>query len=596
MISQIIYFLLSCHFEFCLYIQYVSGCCVGCNDCSLLLPMNFQKQSSCLTYRCLSPTRVKNPYTDEVFYTSCGHCVACLNNKASVYTSRVINETKQNKYSFFFTLTYSNRYVPRIIPSVQTYRFANGMEIPKMFVSSNPDYFDGLSYRVAFAKDFNPEKKFIMPALVDDVLQLEADDVPITGCLSRSDVQKFIKRLRININRDYGKNETFRYFITSEYGPNTFRPHYHGILFTDSDKIAESIEQLISKSWPFDNPRRHKISLVGKGAGKYVASYCNSFVDLPQILLHPSFRPFVLQSKNPLIGYKAENRKTIAKRVASGDFEEFRVADGDGSIIRDTFPKQVVSKYFNQFPFSFGLSHDDRVLLCKQSTWQRFFNGEKEALPLAFRNRLFRSITQEHYEKCCLSRVYGASLGRLLHDFHYEIYRAYRNTQINVRYLYRHYNMPLDYSNYVHLLDSIDTKYFSIQMRKFYEQQDNYINAYPDYSLARFYPNLIDMLPSSINGMNKDTWCYMKEGVIYLPSLFGDNIVLPSEIYGVSGHLDKAKLHEVFFPKDEPYFKQKEDSVNKFNFRSQLKKHNDSKYHLDDVTLYDSLNEFNPYN
>lgn len=561
--------------------------------------MKFQREKSFLTYKCLNPCRVKNPYTDEIFYTSCGHCMACLNAKSALYTSRVINETKQNKYSFYFTLTYSNRYVPRIIPSVQKYRFPNGLEIPKMFVHSNSDYFNGVAYRVAFAKDFSSEKPFILPPLQDDVLQTEADDVPRVGVVSRSDVQKFLKRLRTNIFRKYGNKEKFRYFITSEYGPRTFRPHYHGIIFTDSEAISADIVSLISESWPFDSPSRHKISLVGKGAGKYVASYCNSFADLPQILLHKSFRPFILQSKNPLIGYKTQSRKTVSERVFNGDFEDFRVSSDTGEFVRDTFPEQIVRKYFPKFPFSVGLSVNDRVLLCKQSTWQRFFNGEKSVLPLSFRNRLFKSINEEWYDKCCVSRLHGANLGRLLHDFYYPLYNAYRHAQINVRYMHRHYNMPLDYSCYVRLLGNIETKYFCIQMRKFYDQQNNFISAYPGYSWLRFYPNLIDTLPSNIRSMPYgEKWWYFKSSKLVLnPFGVDSDIELPADIYDEnSGNLDQEKLHSYFFPKDAPYYHQKAESVSRYNQRLNFKKHNDSPYHIDDETLYDDLNCINPLN
>lgn len=46
------------------------------------------------------------------------------------------------------------------------------------------------------------------------------------GVLHRDHLQKFLKRLRHKVS--------FKYYAIGEYGTNTFRPHYHLILFTDA--------------------------------------------------------------------------------------------------------------------------------------------------------------------------------------------------------------------------------------------------------------------------------------------------------------------------------------------------------------------------
>lgn len=52
------------------------------------------------------------------------------------------------------------------------------------------------------------------------------------------DIQNFMKRLNKYIYGKIGKYKTFRYFIIGEYGTKSFRPHWHIILFTDSDEVA----------------------------------------------------------------------------------------------------------------------------------------------------------------------------------------------------------------------------------------------------------------------------------------------------------------------------------------------------------------------
>lgn len=49
--------------------------------------------------------------------------------------------------------------------------------------------------------------------------------------VNKPDIQRFIKRFR-HLKRDYGIDvPKIKYFIASEYGSSTYRPHYHGILF-----------------------------------------------------------------------------------------------------------------------------------------------------------------------------------------------------------------------------------------------------------------------------------------------------------------------------------------------------------------------------
>lgn len=55
--------------------------------------------------------------------------------------------------------------------------------------------------------------------------------LPDGGVASKSDLQKFIKRLR-NVPRDFNVSfGHFKYFFVSEYGSKHGRPHYHGLIF-----------------------------------------------------------------------------------------------------------------------------------------------------------------------------------------------------------------------------------------------------------------------------------------------------------------------------------------------------------------------------
>lgn len=554
--------------------------------------MKIKKSDKCLAFGCFNPQRVKNPYTDEVFYTSCGKCVACLNAKATKYSLRVQKEIKQNKYSFFFTLTYSNYEIPRIICSESVHVFENGVTVPRLLVHSNPDFVDGICQRITFGRSLNSSEPVFFPSVQNDKLASEFDDIPGTAVVSRSDVQKFLKRLRNRLTKAYENKEDrkFRYFIASEYGPRTFRPHYHGIIFTDSDRFASDIERFISESWPFDDPDRHKVSLVSSGAASYVANYCNSVIGLPQILQTPAFRPFILQSKNPIIGYKKETREKVRELVYRSDFEERRVDDRTGQIVITQYPQQVCNKYFYDFPFSFDLSVTDRVSLFNKSNWQRFFEGDETSLPRPFVQRLKASIGPFRYDFMLKDRAFGMPLGKIMKKYCYPIYHAYKCGWIECAKYCHFKGLPFDFAHYVRLLDSIKLSYFNFTMRNFYEAENNYITLAPGSSLVRFYPNVLDLVPR---------YQPLNEAPLYYK--FGEEIWLPSDIYSTRysnyddyevtvNNLNDKKLWSYIFPKDPIYGYEKIKQIEIHRKKIQKKKHADSPYHSVSQSLYNNLN------
>ena len=64
-------------------------------------------------------------------------------------------------------------------------------------------------------------------------------------------IQRFMKRLRINIERYCGFKTNLRYFICAEYGTKTKRPHYHGILWNLPLFEPRHLDDIIDKSWSF---------------------------------------------------------------------------------------------------------------------------------------------------------------------------------------------------------------------------------------------------------------------------------------------------------------------------------------------------------
>lgn len=80
--------------------------------------------------------------------------------------------------------------------------------------------------------------------------------LPSNGVRKRA-VQLFLKRLRINISRLVGASLNIRFFLCSEYGSKTKRPHYHLLLWNipnldpHREVHNDMLQDVIQKSWSF---------------------------------------------------------------------------------------------------------------------------------------------------------------------------------------------------------------------------------------------------------------------------------------------------------------------------------------------------------
>lgn len=66
-----------------------------------------------------------------------------------------------------------------------------------------------------------------LPLMV--TLTYNNEHLPLAGVM-KTEVQKFLKRLRVNLARN-GYDDKFRYILCSEYGSKRGRPHYHLLIF-----------------------------------------------------------------------------------------------------------------------------------------------------------------------------------------------------------------------------------------------------------------------------------------------------------------------------------------------------------------------------
>ena len=262
-----------------------------------------------LSAECLHPVKTVNKYTKNIIYTPCGHCYSCLKNKSNRDTALAMNIASNFKYCYFVWLSYKDRYLPYMeVSSVSpldesrsNYTFTSidrDLRIPvpngkDRIIKDSPFEFThamtSSEYQDVIVKSHGRydflRKRVVYP-------RFEECDTRIPYC-NTSDCQKFLKRLRFHSKTKY--NEEIRFYGVSEYGPRTFRPHWHLLLFFDSDKLSSVIQQLVSESWSYGLTT---CELSRGGSASYVASYVNSNVCLPSLYLqHKEIRARSLHSK-----------------------------------------------------------------------------------------------------------------------------------------------------------------------------------------------------------------------------------------------------------------------------------------------------------
>lgn len=207
---------------------------------------------------CFHPIRV--PRGDGFLYVPCGFCPACHKSFHSRWRSRLESAINTHAATLFITLTYDNEHLPLCeidpttgdVVSVTHTRFKRGLSTSFERVDVTDSFLDiDPTFPYTF-NDLNVDDlpHFVLSRHCDDV---DFDATPRFAVCLRKDVQDFIKRLRITLSRDtslIGRDTSFTYFICSEYGPYTFRPHYHGLLFFhDSHTASLCHSRYINECW-----------------------------------------------------------------------------------------------------------------------------------------------------------------------------------------------------------------------------------------------------------------------------------------------------------------------------------------------------------
>lgn len=224
----------------------------------------------------------------------CRHCVGCRLARSREWANRLMLEMLYHDESWFLTLTYDDEHLPT-------------------------------SYAV------------------DDVT---GEVVAVHATLVKSDLQKFLKRLRFS-------GQVVRYYCAGEYGSNTYRPHYHLILFglhlmdikpLNRNPLGQVYYQsdYISKLWPFGY---HILGQVTWQSCSYVARYtmkkATHGIDKSYYRKANIVEEFQTMSLKPAIG-----RQFYDDHPDIFDFDKFNFSTSDGG--RAIIPPEYYRKLKRQ--------------------------------------------------------------------------------------------------------------------------------------------------------------------------------------------------------------------------------------------------------
>lgn len=199
----------------------------------------------------------------KVIAHPCGHCVECSKKYQNDWMLRLDDEATQWKTIMFATFTYSNENIPFLQiggEQLDKYRFFFMKRIAQL------PYKDRSRY-------VNDTTGFYDYLFADRIAESTSLLVPYADI---TDIQKFFKRMRINFKRHEGRDFKCKYFLCSEYGNATLRPHYHMILFCNEHEYL--VQQYIQNNYHLGKVHDiHKIkSFKDRGvldAMRYVSKY-----------------------------------------------------------------------------------------------------------------------------------------------------------------------------------------------------------------------------------------------------------------------------------------------------------------------------------
>lgn len=515
--------------------------------------MKFSPDLLKATDHCQHRSFITNRYTGARIAVDCGQCDYCIHKRAQKASMRVKTAGSAFKYSYFVTLTYDNEHIPLMSCKVlhSDYDDAIGIsgdihfghEYHKYIPVSEYQCDDSSMLRHIFFEQvqgtvpFDREIKEYAPIKDNWFLSMDAirsfiyktqsvdkTDYPaseqygrdnLIPFLNYADVQNYIKRLRKYLYKQLGSYETLHFYAVGEYGPVHFRPHYHILLFTNSEEVSKVLRHCHDKSWKFG---RSDFQIARGGASSYVSSYVNSLSSAP--LLYRSCRAFKPRSRASL-GFFEKGCDFVEGEEPYAQIEQKidsvvngRVYNFGGLSIRSTPPLSYIRTLLPRFS---SARNDDgiaiaRILRAVHSTPQRIarfgFVDYKQDSILSLTRTYYQYLKANPiltdddkiilHASRCLTRFCNCSSDVDIESYINKLYRLF----LYVYKFFRNWHLPLFGSDISAYSGRI---MFIIKTGIEYEKKKDYENLRDVFNIRSVNPNISDcMFALPQNGCETD--------------------------------------------------------------------------------------------
>jgi len=491
---------------------------------------------------CQHRSFITNKYNGARIAVDCGQCDYCIHKKAQKASMRVKTAGSVFKYSYFVTLTYDNKNVPLMACKVlhSDYEDVIGISGDIHFGHEHHQYIplseykcdDNSALRHIFFEQvqgtvpFDREVKEYVPIKDNWFLSMDAirsfiyktqsvekavypaaeqygldNLIPF---LNYVDVQNYIKRLRKHLFQKLGTYESLHFYAVGEYGPVHFRPHYHLLLFTNSQEVAEVLRYCHDKSWKLG---RSDFQRSAGGASSYVASYVNSLCSAP--LLYRSCRAFRPRSRAS-VGFFEKGCDYLEGEDPYAQIEQKidsvvngRVYNFNGVSVWSTPPMSYIRSLLPRFS---SARNDDgtaiaRILLAVHSTPKRIakfgFIDYKQDSVLSLVRAYYQYLKVQNiltdcdkiilHASRCLTRFCNSSSDVDIESYINKLYRLF----LYAYKFFRNWHLP-SFGSDISLFSG--RIMFIIKTGIEYEKKANYESLRDTYNLRSQYPGISDCM------------------------------------------------------------------------------------------------------
>lgn len=285
--------------------------------------VDYQRIAEDFVLRCDHPLKISHNGLST--YVPCGQCDACRLSASASVVRRIKSHALRYRYCYFVTLTYADEYLPKLscLFTGESIKDKNGKDYRLCGFYPQPRDLSLVNkhrkQRRGRSRTFEYEESFEAYVNFEDFEKHRwHQKAPLNTLFyaPSKDLQLFFKRLRYEYKLRFktstrktrfseieayetGKDgidklEKISYFAVSEYGTDKGRPHWHLLLFFDTDYLASNIAYFVNKAWGYGIA---DTQLSRGQCASYVASYLQGDISRSGLFQScPRLRPRRYQS------------------------------------------------------------------------------------------------------------------------------------------------------------------------------------------------------------------------------------------------------------------------------------------------------------